>query len=178
MPSLINISEHMLLEYETTLPDLAEAHTRLFLRSDTFRKQRVYFSLGSAITFIALLFFFSHNVDSSREWAGAVLIAVILGIVCFLARKKMVSHSIFKYIEREYGDVFPFKIQYTVGEQHLACSSRNVDITFSLDDLENITEDDGYVEISFGNRGLCVVPLRAFESDSHKSDFLAVIRRA
>jgi hypothetical protein len=168
----------MLLEYETTLPDLAEAHTRLFLRSDTFKKHRVYFSLGSAITFIAFLFFFSDNVDSSREWAGAILIAVILAIVCFLVRKKMVSHSIFKYIEREYGDALPFMTQFTVSEQQLACSSRDVGITFSLDDLENVIEDDEYVEMSFGNRGLCVVPLRAFESESHKSNFLSVVRRA
>jgi len=168
----------MLLEYEATLSDLAEAHTRLFLRSATFRKQRVYFSLGSAITFIALLLFFSQNVDSSREWVGAIVTAVILAIACFLARKRMVSHSIFKYIEREYGDALPFKIQFTVGKQHLACRSRDVDITFSLDNLENVIEDDEYVEISFGNRGLCIVPLRAFESDSHKSNFLSVIRRA
>ncbi len=46
----------MLLEYEAALHDIAEVHIRLFLRSSTFKKQRVYFALGSAISLLALLF--------------------------------------------------------------------------------------------------------------------------
>ncbi len=164
----------MLLEYEATLHDFAEVHIRLFLRSSTFKKQRVYYALGSAITLLALLFF-SRNVDTPTEWSIAIFFAAILATVLFMARKMMVSHSILKYVENEAGDDFPNSIRYTVSEQTLTCNSRDVDITFSLDSLENVVEDDDYLEISFGKRGLCVVPIRAFESDSQKSDFLSAI---
>jgi len=108
--------------------------------------------------------------------AGAALIATILAVVCFFARKNIVSSRIYKYVGREYGDVFPCKTVYTVGHQQLNCRSRGVDITFSLNDLENVVEDDKYIEVSFGNRGLCLVPMRAFDSGTHKSAFLSAIQ--
>ncbi len=168
----------MKLEYESTLPELAEPHIRLFLRSDTFRKQRLNSSLVSGIVLIAFLYLTYSGPHSGIVLALSIIpFGFLIAAITYWAYKHIVAHRILKYVEREIADEIPAMASYAVESSQLVCRSAGVEITFSLDDIDQVNEENGYVELSFGKRGLCTIPSRVFDSDSHKSEFLSKISR-
>ena len=175
--NLVGIPLIMQLVYDTTLSDIAEAHTRFAVRSRTFKQSRLYYSLGIALGPPLFLLLFSRDTNTTAEWAGAVVVSCLLAILFFVSRKTLISRRLHKYCKQEVGDVLPYTTHYSVDDRALSCTGRDVDITFTLETLEDIADDGRYLEISFGTRGLCAIPLRAFESDTHKEEFVSAIRR-
>lgn len=166
----------MKLEYKSTISDVAELHTRLFLRSKTFEKQRLYSSLTCMAIVVGGVYYFTQGPQSTTYWILAVLFAFLLAAVVFVAYRRIISERIAKYIVREYGENLPAVTEYVLEQRQLTCRSLGVDTSFSLDDVESVCEVEGYVEVTFGYRGLCTIPLRAFDSESHKSMFLSAIK--
>jgi hypothetical protein len=82
------------------------------------------------------------------------------------------------YAEREHGQVLPALTRYTVAEDTIQCECLGTTITFRLDDLKEISEDGEVVEVSFGSKGLCVIPLRAFQTPDEKITFITKIKNA
>ena len=166
----------MQLEYETNLADVAEVHVRFFQRSKTFKKSRVKSSLVCSLYALGGMYLASRNSDHEIDCL-AFFLAAFAGIFVFCISKRTSRRRIFKCIKREHGDLLPCTTKYTLDDQRLTCESFGVDLSFSLDDLEEVVEQKEDIEISFGSRGLCVVPNRAFDSESHKSAFLSAVRQ-
>ena len=60
-------------------------------------------------------------------------------------------------------------------DDKLECDHLGATLGFKLKDLEHLMEDDEYMEISFGDVGLCTIPLRAFESEEQKEAFTTMV---
>jgi len=167
----------MMLEYQPTVADLAEPNARLFLRTSMFRKQRLIATACGPLGGIGVVYLFSLNDAAGIPWSYILVWAAIIAIIVFFAYEGIIRRKFLKYVEQEYGSMLPTSTLYVVDQDQLSCSSLGVTITFSLADLEVVSEDEEYIELSFGKRGLCVIPHRAFDLDSLKSDFLSHVER-
>ena len=166
----------MKLEYEATLADLAQPQIRLFLRSGTLKKQRLFCALGVPVVFFGCMFLFDNFPNSGTEWGTAIIIVAAASALLSFSRKYIVTSRIRRYIARERGEEIPSQTVYTVDQQRICCSSLGVDIAFSLENIESVAEVGDYLEVYFGTRGICTIPLRAFDSDSQKQEFLFALR--
>jgi hypothetical protein len=83
-----------------------------------------------------------------------------------------------KYVEREHGPSIPALTTYFLDGDVIRCDSLGVSISFRVDDLMEIVEDAETLELSFGSKGLCVIPMRAFKTSEEKTAFLTTIKSA
>lgn len=168
----------MELQYETTIEDVSEPQIRLYLRSRSFRRQRwlepIWGGVGAAI---AIYFITVFDRDLPTKW-WIYVIAFVLGWLCvFVTLRDTVSKRIRRHLKRELDHKLPSTAKYSVSETRLQCSSMGAEITFDLKDLSGVSEDSERVELTFGDVGLCTIPLRAFRDDEHKSSFLNSLKR-
>lgn len=164
----------MTVSYQATLEDLTEAATRSFLRTRTFRVDRLRTALVTAAflgaIFIALTW--QENVEM-RCW-GIAFGFGFGGVIPFVAHPELVRSRLRKYIRRELGASLPI-VTYSIHEGRLVYESRGVIISFALADLTAVSENKGVLELDFGDIGISIVPLRAFKTATEKSQFMAAL---
>jgi hypothetical protein len=165
----------MTLTYQATLDDIAEPTFRLLLRRKTTSHHRAWSSLFGA-AMMALAVFVIVRRRSPEFLVTAALIAAILGAAFnYWKFIPSVKRRMKKYLQTEHGHRIPNETTYVIRPGLLRCESLGVAHEFSLADLQNISEDPGWMEISFGEKGICTIPLRAFGSGVSKEEFLQAI---
>jgi hypothetical protein len=168
----------MTLSYESTLNDLAQLAIRQFSRSETARKNRLSSAFWAAFTatvFIAILFR-DEPVEVNALWCFVA--ATVGSLIAYCIYPISTKKRIRKYVERELGKSIPALTRYTVGDDTIQCESFGATIIFRLEDLKEIAEDSEVLELSFGSKGLCVIPLRAFKNPEEKITFITKIKNA
>ena len=166
----------MELSYEATLEDVCEPQVRHFLRSKTFSKQRISGTFWAALISPAVAYALLR-LFSDEPGIIPIIVGVIVGpVVVWFTHVDTTKKRICKHIEREIGSRLPTTTKYSVTPDGLRCESLDVDITFKLKDLQFVSEDAERLELSFGDVGLCIIPLRAFRDEAHKKQFLSEIK--
>ena len=168
----------MKIQYESTIEDVSEPHIRQYLRSSSYRRQRllepIWGGVGTLVAFYAITTFTSY---SPNTW-WIYLIVFALGWLCiFLTIRDTISKRILKYLKLEIGHKLPSSSEYLVSDSKLHCSSLGADIVFNLEDLSSVDEDSERIELLFGDVGLSIIPLRAFDDVDHKESFLQILKR-
>jgi hypothetical protein len=167
----------MKITYESTLDDMVEPQLRVYFRSKSYQKNRRTAAISGSLIMTAAFWVFIRP-QSTRTILLTLFLGVTTGLVTYvLTFKDGVKKRIRKYVAREMKDKPPCISEYTVTEDKIVYTARNVTIGFLLSDLVSITEDPERVELFFGaDKGLCVIPLRAFRSPEEKSLFLASLK--
>ena len=165
----------MKLTYETTLAEVAEAPVRLFLRGKTYATNRWRGALicaGAFGVFALLGFNAKPNVNlpvicvAAAAWGAGIYL---------LAYKSTVRRRITSYVANELTGSWPRTTDYEITATQLINTSDGQTFTYRLADLDRVSEDGRWLELSFGERGGCVIPLRAFADTEEKARFLAVL---
>jgi len=168
----------MTLTYETTLAEAAEAPARLFQSGKSYATNRWRGALicAGAFGFFAMLGFNAKpNVNlpvicaAAAAWGAGIFL---------LAYKGMVRRRIIAYVASELKGTWPRRTNYAVNGAELICTSAGQTFTYRLAELAGVHDDGRWLELSFGERGLCVIPLRAFADTDEKSRFLAAVGQA
>jgi hypothetical protein len=166
----------MTLTYEPTLEDLSEPSIRFYLRSGTAASSRwksaAISGFLSAVLAYALVQARRPDLAVKAAFTAGALTAMLNGLL-FLPG---VRRRIRKYVSKQVSALMPLKTTYNIHNDSLHCETAGVTTTFSLSDLSEISEDEKRLEIAFGPKGLCVLPLRAFRSPAEKEAFIAAIR--
>lgn len=167
----------MKITYEPTLDDMVEPQLRVYFRSKSYQKNRWTTAISGSLIMTAAFWIFLRP-QSIRTILLTLFLGVATGLVTYLLTfKDGVKKRIRKYVERENKGLPACLSEYTVTEGKIVYTGRNVSISFSLSDLLSITEDAERLELFFGaDKGLCVIPLRAFQSPEEKSLFLSSLK--
>jgi hypothetical protein len=109
---------------------------------------------------------------------GAAVIGFALGpVLVFMTYQDTTAKRIAKHIKNELGARLPTTTQYSVENGRLQYRSLGIEISFCLRDLSNISEDAQRIEFNFGDKGIALIPLRAFDNEDHKQAFLQCIQQ-
>ena len=165
----------MELSYEATLEDVSAPQVRHFLRNKKSSKQRISGTLWAALISPAAAYALLRLLSDEPSIVPIVLGAIAGPVAVWFTHADTTKKRICKHIERELGSRLPATTKYTVTTDTLRCESLDVDITFKLKDLQCVSEDEKRMELSFGDIGLCTIPLRAFQNEAQKSQFLSAI---
>lgn len=163
----------MKLTYESTLDDLTDPSVRFFMRSETYRRGRIRNALVGALSGSAVGGLFGITRSDTIFATYAILGAVVGATISYLTTPGSTKRSIRKHLERETRGRLPALTVYTFEEKKVVVDHLGVTTAFQLEDIEDIAEDAGRLDISFGDVGLCTIPLRAFKDDEEKAAFLA-----
>lgn len=167
----------MTLSYDANLDDVAEPSVRLYLRGKTSAQNRLRSALIWAAAFAALAFL-GFNSKENVNLPVVCLAAAAWGAgLTLLTYKGAVRRRIVKYVATELKGSWPRATTYEIKDGKVSSASSGVTISFALADLVGVSEDGKYLELSFGAKGLCVIPLHAFEDSDHKAAFLAALGR-
>lgn len=165
----------MKFTYESTLDDVVEPSVRLFVRSKTYATHRWR---GAAIWGVAFAVFAAIGFRSKPD-INLPLICVAAAAwgagLTLLTYKGSVRRRIAKYVKTELPGGWPRITDYEITDDKLTGTTSGVSLTFNLADLTAVTEDAKFLELTFGTKGLCTIPLRAFSSAEEKAAFLAAI---
>jgi hypothetical protein len=165
----------MKITYETTLAEAAEAPLRFFLRGKTYTTNRWRGTLicAGAFGFFGLLGF---NAKPNVNLPVICVAAAAWGAGIFLlAYKSMVRRRITTYVASELKGTWPRRTDYTVNGAQLICTGAGQTFTYRRAELTEVHDDGRWLELSFVERGLCVIPLRAFADTNEKVRFLTVL---
>lgn len=168
----------MKLSYEADVDDFAEPTIRFYLRSKSARKSRLKSALIGAVILAATSVFIVRGSNQTT-----VIVAGLIGVgigawTNYYFFPSTVSKRIQKFIKNEHGDRLPTETTFTVGADDLENESFGIKVTFPLSQLTAITEDEQRLELAFGDKGLCTIPLRVFADPEAKAAFIASLDRA
>ena len=162
----------MKLTYDSTLDDVVETAFRLYQRGRTYRTNRW---LGAAICTVAfaVLAFLGFHSARNINLPALIIIAAAWGAGIYLfGYKRSVRRRIQKYITSEMPGPWPRTTVYEITQDKLTGTTSGVGVTFLLADLTAVTDDTRYLELTFGPKGICLIPLRAFDDTDHKAIFI------
>jgi hypothetical protein len=166
----------MTLTYQATLDDIAEPAIRHYLRSTSARRARIRSTVSGAV-FMAAAFIFIFRERSLFFVAGGAVAGVVIGAALnFWTYIPTVKKRIRKHIQTENGHRIPNETIYIVEPGILRCESLGVKLEFSLKDLKEVSEDAERIEFSFGDVGLCTIPVRAFSDNAAKAAFITEVK--
>lgn len=166
----------MKLEYEATLEDLSESQIRHYLRSRTFKQRRLMESGYAVFMANLMLAAFSYVAKQPFLWQGAVFAAIVGFGAVFWTYKDTVSKRITRYLKREMGHRLPATTVFVAEQDRLTCSCLGSEVSFPLGQLSQSIEHSRYLELQFGEVGICTVPLRVFSDEQHKAAFLQAVQ--
>lgn len=169
-------AENMIISYIAELDDVAEPSIRMYLRSKSARDNRIISSISTFILTWVLLSFLGMWSHSYPFVIAALLVALVIATFTYLRHPSAAAKRIRKYIQKEHGTLIPSNTVYTLTPDQIQCASRGVTLTFCISDLSLVSEDEKRLEMRFGEKGLCIIPLRAFASPNEKAEFLAKIK--
>lgn len=72
----------------------------------------------------------------------------------------------------------PFLTKYKIVHDQLITQSAHQTLHFDVSKLENIKEDKDFLELDFGNLGLCLIPLNIFISSNERANFYKCFKGA
>ena len=166
----------MTLSYDAGLNDVVEPAVRQFLRSDTSKRNlRISTLRGAILLGLATAFLFRHNLPVQMLLAG-VCGAIAGGLLNYFAYKPTVIRRVRRHLEKETAGRLPAKTIFTISDGKIQCECLDVSVAFRATDLLAISEDDQRIELSFGNKGLCTIPLRVFPSLKKREEFIEAIK--
>ena len=169
-------AEIMTLSYQATIEDVTEPSLRVFFRSRSARDNQI------KSTIIGAVFMAAAGCYIARRWEPTTLIiaglvgAIAGALLNYFTYKPTATRRIRKYMKRETEGRIPAQTTYSLKEDRIECECLDVIVSFSLADLESVTEDSERIELYFGNKGLCTIPIRAFSSDVEKSKFIEKVK--
>ncbi len=167
----------MELEYEPGIEELSEPGLRVYLRSRSYRWQRLREPIWGGVAAVVTLRILSDlGEDFSIAWWGYAIAVGAGWLGVFLAIRDIVSRRFRSHTKRELGHTLPVTTRYEVTETQVRCFGMGVEIVFDRKDLSAITEDARFLELCFGDAGLCVIPLRVFRDENHKASFVAAVK--
>ena len=152
----------MTLAYESTLDDIAEPSYRLHLRKKGAQKAKFQSSLFIGLFFLTAAVITSRSSNSVEKWIVFGGLGLILCILHYLTHDWFAARRIRKYLKKQTKSRLPAKTVYHIEEDKLECDHLGVTISFPLKKLKKVSEDHHFMEISFGEIGLCTIPLRVF----------------
>ncbi|MDF3056014.1 MAG: hypothetical protein K0R17_229 [Rariglobus sp.] len=167
----------MKLTYEASLDDVIEPGVRLFMRGKTCATNRWRGALLCAAIFAVfawLGFQSKENVNlpvvclAAAGWGAGLFLLTYNGTV---------RRRIRKYATSEMKGPWPATTVIEIDAGKITSTTAGVTSAFELADLSDTAEDSNYLELRFGNKGACVIPLRAFHSSGEKAAFLAATGR-
>lgn len=164
----------MTVSYQATLEDLTEAATRSFLRTRTFRVDRLKSTIVNAAFLGAIFIALTWQENLEMRCWGIAFGFGFGGVIPFVAHPELVRSRLRKYLRRELGASLPI-VTYSIHEGRLIHESRGVIISFALADLTAVSENKGILELDFGNKGITILPLRAFKTATERSEFMAAL---
>jgi len=175
-PSSRTFADNMTLSYKAPLEDVTQPSLRVFFRSRSARDNQI------KSTIIGAVFMAAAGCYIARRWEPTtMLIAGLAGafagalLNCF-TYKPTATRRIRKYTKRETEGRILAQTTYFLKGDRIECECLDVIVSFSLSDLESVTEDSERLELYFGSKGLCTIPLRAFSSDVEKSKFIEKVK--
>ncbi|PID58255.1 hypothetical protein CSB45_04090 [candidate division KSB3 bacterium] len=69
----------------------------------------------------------------------------------------------------------PIIITYKITDNKVECRYLNIGILFDTEDLVQLSDDDERIELSFGPKGLCVIPKKAFATQEDINQFKDIV---
>ncbi len=163
----------MELKYDASLDELTETSVRHLLRSKAGKSYRVRtIWSGSILCGFAIAFIF-RNSHPLLILSLCVLGALLGGAINFFTYRWTIRRRIRGGIKKDLGEKLPLETVFRIDKKSLHCDCHGVTTTLRLADQELICEDPEYLEVSFGEKGTCLVPLRVFEDEGHKERFLS-----
>jgi hypothetical protein len=167
----------MKLSYESRLEDVSESAVRLFLRGKSYTSNRWRGAVLCAAVFTVFAFLGFH----ARGVINIVWIcigAAAWGAGLFLLTyKSTVRKRIASYVARETAGKLPHTTIIEITDAKIISTGAGIHMTFPLSALLAATEDKTHLELSFGDKGICLIPLRAFSSEDEKTAFIAATQR-
>lgn len=165
----------MKLSYESRLEDISESAIRLFLRGKSYTTQRWRGAVLCAAVFAVFAFLGFH----AREVINVVWICVAAAAwgagLFLLTYRSTVRKRIATYVARETEGKLPHTTTVELHDGKIISSGAGTSRTFPLSDLRSASEDARYIELLFGERDLCLIPLRAFSTEEETTAFLAAV---
>lgn len=168
----------MRIEYEATLDDVSEPMIRHYLRGRNYARQRFREPMWGGVA--AMIGYYFVSVLSGRAaglWWIYPLVFILGFAVVFIPIRHTVSRRIRNYVKRGIGHKLPIPTSFEVTDRQLHCESMKADISFSLEDLSEATEDAERLEFVFGDAGVCTIPLRVFRDREEKEEFVRRVKR-
>lgn len=168
----------MTLSYDSTLDDVVEAATRTFLRGKTYATNRWRGAVLCGAGF-AVLAFLGFNAKSNVNLPVVCVAAAAWGAGLYLlAYKSAVRRRIASYVASELKGEWPRTTRCVIQDGRLVTTTFGTSTSYALAELSDVSEDAQVLELSFGSKDTCLIPLRAFDSTDEKAGFLAAIHRA
>lgn len=105
-----------------------------------------------------------------------LLLGGIVAIGYLVFYPDITKKNIRKYLAVKLKDKLPCTTTYKIKDGHIICNSLNKESSFAISDLIHVEEDENLIELSFGPKGLWVIPKRAFESIEDIDKFKIIIK--
>jgi hypothetical protein len=161
----------MSLSYHSQSRDFVEVSARHFFRTKSARQIKIRNTITSGAFAVFFTYFLIQRDPSLIRLAISLIVALIGGMTLgYFTFESDARSRLLKYARTEFGEECPLTT-YTIQEGYLNYSGRGTDVIFNLADLVSVSEDHEWLEIDFGSRGLCIIPLRAFSDNEHKHQF-------
>lgn len=81
-----------------------------------------------------------------------------------------------KFVAAETKGRSSFPTAFFIEDGTLRCDTDGLTSIRPLSELQSVSEDQGYLEMYFGDKGLCSIPLRAFSSEAQKAEFVSALK--
>jgi hypothetical protein len=167
----------MKLTYEASREDIAETGIRMFFRGKAFATTRRRGAILCAVMFTVFAFLGFHARENVNLAVVCVAAAAWGAGLFLLTYKGAMRRRIQKYMTTEMHHSVPLVIVHEIKDGTITRTASGSTQAFSLADFTGSNEDARYLELAFGDKGVCVIPLRAFPSTETKSAFLSAIGR-
>lgn len=165
----------MKYRYEATLNDVAEPSVRLFLRGKTYLTHRWRGVVVCAVVFAGFAWLGFHAKENVNMVVVGLAAAAWGAGLYLLTYQGTVRRRIQKYVTSEMAGPWPRITDCEIKDGKFISRAEGLNTSFNLADLTGVSEDVRYLELTFGERGLCVIPLRAFVSTEEKNAFLSAV---
>lgn len=157
---------------DCTLDDVVETAFRLYQRNGSYRTNLWLGTILCTVAFAGLAFLGFHSARNINLPVLLIVAAAWGAGIYLFGYKSSVRRRIQRYITTEMKGPWPRPTVYEITGGKLTGTTSGVGVTFLLADLTAVTEDARYLQLTFGPKGICLIPLRAFADHDHKTNFL------
>lgn len=166
----------MTVRFESTPDDIAEHAVRHFVRGKTYAANRWRGALLCALVFAVFGLLGFHSKENVQLPVVCAAAAAWGAGVFLLAYKGLVRGRIRKFVTKELSGKPARYGSLEIQNGRLTGAGTCASINHPLSELVAVNDDGRWLELSFGARQVCLVPVRAFESPADKELFIAALR--
>ena len=160
----------MRIESESTIDEAVECQMRLFERTSVAKSQMRLALILALLMFLA--FYFGIPDEQSVKLAFASVASVGFVIVFWVIRKPFVRWQIRRVLVEQRGTDKPVFDEIIFDEEGISYRQLGIEIRMSWAIISKIEEDENYIEISAGKRGLVLISQNDFPTTSEKEEWL------